>query len=84
MDEAQPLEAAPGAPLPGQMGDEEPPGVPHDNVGYHAGPVHQDPHLTVHFPGNFGQLPGQLRGDQFPGRHLAAVEPFQATALVVF
>jgi hypothetical protein len=83
VDEAQTLEAAFGAALPGEVGDEEALGVPHDDVGDNPGPVHQDPHLAAHLPGNFGKLAGQFRGDQFPGGHLAAVEALQPPGLVV-
>ena len=83
VDEAQALEAALGAALPGEVGDEQTLGVPHDDVGHHPGPVHQDPHLAVHFPGDVGQLAGQLRGDQFMGGHLAAVEALQPLGLLV-
>ena len=83
VDEAQALEAALGAALPGKVGDEQTLGVPHDDVGHHPGPVHQDPYLAVHFPGDFGELAGQLRGDQFMGGHLAAVEALQPLGLLV-
>ena len=82
MDEAQALEAAPGAALPGKVGDQQSLGVPHDDVGDHPGPIHQDPHLAAQFPGDFGQLAGQLRGDQFTGGHLAAVEALQPLGLL--
>jgi hypothetical protein len=52
-------------------------------MGDESGPVHQNPHLTVHFMGNFGELPGQLRGNQLMGGHLAAVEALQPPYLLV-
>jgi len=84
VDEAQAFETAPGTPLPGELRNEEALGISHDDVGDRAGPIHQDSYLAVYFPGDFGQLPGQLRGDQFTRRYLAAVEPLQPLGLLSF
>ena len=74
VDQAEALEAAFNAPLPGQGGNEQALGVPHDDIRHHALAVHQDPDLPADIGGNLGQLPGQLRGKQFGGRHLAAIQ----------
>ena len=64
VDEPQALEAALGAPLPGQRRNHQALGVPHEDVGDQALAVQQHPHLAVQVLGDFGQLPGQLRGQQ--------------------
>ena len=82
VDEPEALEAALDPPLPGQRRNHQAFGVPHDDVGDEALAVQHDPHLTVQVPGDLRQLPGQLRGQEFPGRHPAAVQPFQPLILV--
>ncbi len=51
-------------------------GVPHDDVGDESLAVQQHSHLAVQVLGDFRQLPGQLRGQEFRRRHPAAVQPF--------
>ena len=84
VDQAEALEAALDAPLPGQGGDDQTLGVPHDDVGHHALAIHQDPDLPADLGGNFGQLPGQLRSNQLGRRHLAAVQALQGPGLMGF
>ena len=84
VDQAEALEAALDAPLPGQGGDEETLGVADDDVGHRALAVHQDPDLPADLGGNLGQLPGQLRGQQLGRRHLAAVQALQGPVLMGF
>ena len=84
VDQAEALEAALDAPLPGQGGNDQALGVPHDDVGHRALAVHQDPDLAVQLGGNFRQLPGQLRGKQVGRRHLAAVQALQGPVVMGF
>ena len=75
VDQPEALEAAFGAALPGQRGNHQALGVPHQDVGDQALAVQEHPHLAVQVLGNFGELPGQFRGKQTGGGNLAAVEP---------
>lgn len=58
MDEAQPLEATPGATLTWELRNKESLGIPHDDVGNDSGTINEDSHLAMYFPRNFGELPG--------------------------
>ena len=78
------LEAAMGAALPGQRGNDQPLGVAHQDVSDQPLPVQEHPHLPVQVLREFRQLPGQLQGEQLGGRYLAAVEPLQLPKLLGF
>jgi len=84
MDQAEALEAALSAALPGQGGNNQALGVPHQDVAHHALAIQEHPYLPVQGTGDFCQLPGQLRGEEQGQRHLAAVEPLQLAILVGF
>ncbi len=84
VQQPQALEAAMGAALPGQRRNDQSPGVAHQDVGDQPLAVQEHPHLAVQVLGEFRQLPGQFRGEQLGGRHLAAVEPLQLPELLGF
>ncbi|OGR05026.1 MAG: hypothetical protein A3K23_04955 [Desulfobacca sp. RBG_16_58_9] len=84
VNQTQALETAPGAPFPGQGRDQQALGVPHQDVGDESLAVQQNPHLPVQVLGDLRQLPGQFRGQEFRGRHPAAVQPLQPPVLMRF
>jgi hypothetical protein len=74
-------EAALGHALPLQVGKEDLPGVADAHPLDFSLAVDEDPDLAPDVPRDFGELPGELLGDQGPRGQLPLVELLQAVTL---
>ena len=73
VNEAQPPQPFFPKGIVGQIRDENAPLITDDHIFHLAEPVYQNSDLSSDIPGEFGQLPGQIKSDKVARRYPAAV-----------